>query len=312
MDSAILEKVSSERLHDDLFSFCRDPFSFRTVTYTIPWHEKNSLDELDDFLVAEISKYPVRVKRIPYKLKPFRCDRNKPLHHWYSSPKEEDPWYDGNCIEVVMPGSDKADEIIQLVSHKDSMSWINSPGAHDNAVGTVANLEMIRVLSSIPRHRTIRVLFCNEEHTPWYSKTYAADSMAKGDNIIAVFNQDAICGKSDEDAAAGRKLNVSIYSTLEGKALAEFVMSCAGRYSLPIEASICDKGCVNDDDGSFVKAGYNCTIHNEGSHPYADSQYHLSGDIPERVDIENLKLATQLILAAVLDIDEEGQGIFLK
>ena len=48
MNPSILEGISADRLKSDLFSFCRDPFSFRTVMYTIPWHTKNSLLELDD------------------------------------------------------------------------------------------------------------------------------------------------------------------------------------------------------------------------------------------------------------------------
>jgi hypothetical protein len=42
---------------------------------------------------------------------------------------------------------------------------------------------------------------------------------------------------------------------------------------------------------------------NIGSSPYADSQYHLRGDIPERVSIRNLTLSTQLILATVCELD---------
>ena len=103
------------------------------------------------------------------------------MHHWYDTPRESDPWYDAHNIEVTLPGSTHADEIIQLISHKDSMSWINSPGAHDNAVGTVANMELVRILSALPRRRTVRVLFCNEEHTPWHSKTAAEEARARGD-----------------------------------------------------------------------------------------------------------------------------------
>ena len=300
-----LEKVSAEHLRTDLFSFCRDPFSFRTVTYKVPWHERSSLLELDDFIAAEMRKYTPYVKLIPNKVRPFRCNCTKPLHHWYATPYPDDPWYDANNIEVVLPGMDKKDEIIQLVSHKDSMSWINSPGAHDNAVGAVANMELVRVLSGMKLHRTVRVLFCNEEHHPWHSLTYAKDAFANGDKIIAVLNQDSLDGKSDEDAAAGINTQAIIYSTDEGKALAEFIASLAEKYGLDIRITIAQKNCVNDDDGSFIKAGYNRTVMNCGSHPYGDPQYHLPGDIPERVSIENLRLSTQLILAAILEMDEK-------
>ena len=67
---------------------------------------------------------------------------------------------------------------------------------------------------------------------------------------------------------------------------------------------------VNDDDGSFVKAGFLRTVMSIGSAPYADPQYHLPGDVPERVDIINLALSARLLLAAVLDIGEQGEAAF--
>lgn len=302
-----LSEVSSERLRRDLFCLCRDPFSFRTVMYTIPWHDRNSLDEFDDFLVEELKQYAGDVVKYPYKVRPFRCDSSKPLHHWYSSPREDDPWYDANSILVTLPGSGpQSDEIIQLVSHKDSMSWINSPGAHDNAVGTVANMELVRILSKIKLNRTVRVLFCNEEHSPWHSLDMAKLAKSKDDKIIAVLNQDSLCGKSDEDAATGKKTFACVYSTPEGKQLAMAIAELAKELALPLDIIVADKGKVNDDDGSFIKAGFLTTVMNLGSFPYKDSQYHLPGDIPERVDIENLKLSTQLILAMILKIDKEG------
>ena len=335
MNGALLESVSCERLHHDIFYLCRDPFSFRTVSYTIPWHTRNSLDEADEFIAAEMRKYSSQVTMIPYKLKPFRCDSSKPLHHWYSRPLPEDPWYDANCIEVVIPGSKHPDEIIQLVSHKDSMSWINSPGAQDNAVGTVANMELVRLLSEIRPERTVRVLFCNEEHWPWYSRNYAEDARKRGDNIIAVFNQDSLCGKSDAAAAAQMRTHAAVYSSWEGKTLAKFMVRENEKYRLPLTVSIAPKGSmradaggkpkadigkdpddvngkffVNDDDGSFINAGYTRTVMNLGSYPYSDPQYHLAGDIPERVDIINLALSVQLILASVLDIGELGEAAF--
>lgn len=330
------EKVSCERLRHDLFYLCRDPLSFRTVTYTIPWHTKNSLDEADEFIAAEMRKYSDRVTMIPYKLKPFRCDSTKPLHHWYSRALPDDPWYDAHCIEVVIPGTKYPDDIIQLVSHKDSMSWINSPGAHDNAVGAVANMELVRVLSQARPERTVRVLFCNEEHWPWYSKEYAENARKRGDRIIAVFNQDSLCGKFEVAAAAQEKTMAAVYSSWEGKPLAEFILHENLKYGLPLTVSIApklamqaDSGAaaahspsgadreqaefmfqVNDDDGSFIKAGYSRTVMTIGSYPYGDTQYHLPGDIPERVDIVNLALSVKLLLATVMDLSELGDSAF--
>ena len=52
----------------------------------------------------------------------------------------------------------------------------------------------------------------------------------------------------------------------------------------------------------FINAGFCKTVINRGSWPNTDSEYHLPGDIPERVNIENVVRSTQLLLAAILDI----------
>ncbi len=63
---------------------------------------------------------------------------------------------------------------------------------------------------------------------------------------------------------------------------------------------------LNDDDGSYIKAGYGCAVANIGSFPYGDAEYHLEGDVQERVDFENVLMAAQATLAAVLWLDKAG------
>ena len=46
-----------------------------------------------------------------------------------------------------------------------------------------------------------------------------------------------------------------------------------------------------------------CAVLNIGSFPYADPNYHTPGDIPECVDLGNVRLSTQLCLATVLHLD---------
>ena len=301
-----IREVSAERIRRDLFYLCKDPLPFRKVNYTRPGRAADSLSEADGYIRAQLVLAGCTVDATNHDVQAFRCDETKPLHHWYSTPQRVDPWYEAANIEVTMPGAQVPEEIIQLISHKDSMSWIDSPGAHDNGTGTVANMEILRILATCRLKRTMRVLFCNEEHTPWTSK-HAADAAAnRGDNIIAVLNVDSIGGKSDGDRVAGRLPHVVGYSTDEGKPLAEFVASCAGRFNIGIEPSVCFKEHVNDDDGMFIKAGFRTTVMNVGSFPYADTEYHLPGDVPERVDIANVVASTQLVLAAVLCIDEMG------
>lgn len=170
----------------------------------------------------------------------------------------------------------------------------------------MANLEIARVLSGLSLQRSVRILFCNEEHTPWTSRFAAEEAKARGDNLIAVLNQDSLDGKSDEDMAAGRLSHVVGYSTDQGHTLAEFVARMNRKYAIGLDLQVVFKERVNDDDGMFIKAGYPTTVMNIGSFPYGDTEYHLVGDRPERVDIENLKRSTQLVLATVLELDRNG------
>ncbi len=303
MVDEILHRVSAERIGHDLFYLCRDPLPFRKVNYTRPGQSRNSLEEADAFIREQLELAGYDVSTTRHHVQAFRCDSTKPLHHWYSTPQASDPNFDASNLEVTRRGRARSDEIIQLVSHKDSMSWIDSPGAHDNAVGTVANLELARVLATCELERSVRVLFCNEEHTPWTSRFAAEAAAARGDRIIAVLNVDALDGKSDEDMAAGRMTHVVGYSTDEGKSLAEFIVACEARHRIGLDVRTAAKDHVNDDDGMFIKAGFRAAVANLGSWPYADSQYHLPGDVPERVNIENVVRSTRLLLAAILEMD---------
>lgn len=168
---------------------------------------------------------PVNRPSTLHKVQAYRCNPDKPLHHWYDRPHPDDPCFDAANLEATCPGRECPGEIVQLVSHKDSMSWIDSPGAHDHATGTVANLELARVLSTCDLRRTVRVLFCNEEHSPWTSR-FAADAAAeRGDEIIAVFNVDALGGKSDEAAAAGKLTHVVAFVDASSRAMISSVCS---------------------------------------------------------------------------------------
>ena len=306
-----LKHVSAKRIRRDLFYLCREPLPFRKVNYTRPGQSDNSLAEADDFIRDQLESTGYRVTSTTYRVQPFRCDNTKPLHHWYSNPDPNDSWYDAANLEATRSGSECPEEIIQLISHKDSMSWIDSPGAHDNAVGTVANLELARILATLPTKRTVRMLFCNEEHTPWTSRFAAEAAFARGDDIVAVLNLDSLDGKSDEDMAAGKLTHEVGYSTEEGRALAELIAACASRHRIGLNVRVFFKEHVNDDDGMFINAGFRRTVINIGSWPYADSQYHLPGDVPERVNIENMMRSAQLLLASILEIDAGGADVFL-
>jgi hypothetical protein len=128
--------------------------------------------------------------------------------------------------------------------------------------------------------------------------------------LIAVLNQDLLDAKSDAEMLAGKLVHGIAYSTDEGKPLAEFIASCAARYGIGLDVQTHFKPHVNDDDGMYIKAGFRTTVMNSGGG--RDTEYHLPGDIPERVSLENVFRSTQLLVAAVLEIAEGGADIMRK
>jgi Zn-dependent M28 family amino/carboxypeptidase len=216
----------------------------------------------------------------------------------------EDPWYTAYNLYAEKKGRSRGEEIIVILAHKDSQSWIDSPGANDNAIGTVGVLELARVLARYPSERTIRFLFCNEEHAPWTSVTAAQNAKARGDKIVAVFNLDGIGAKSAEETAAGKKTNVTAYTEPAGERLAELMSAVNARFAIGLEQRTVKRSSPGDDDGSFVRAGFGAAVVNIGSWPYGDPNYHVEGDIPERCDVPNAAMTVQATLAAILTLDQ--------
>jgi hypothetical protein len=306
-----LQKVSADRLRRDLFYLSRDPLLYRKVNYTRPGQSVCSLAEADEYIGGQLKSAGYDVETTHYKIQAWRCDKTKqPSSSWFSQPDPSDPWYDAANLEVTRRGRKQPEEFVQLIAHKDSMSWIDSPAAHDNCTGTVANMEIARILAGCDLKRSVRFLFCNEEHWPWTSRPAAEAAAKRGDKIIAALNQDLLDAKSDEEMLAGKLMHGIAYSTDEGKLLAEFIESCAPRYGIGLEVKTHFKPHVNDDDGMYIKAGFPTTVMNMGGG--RDTQYHLPGDIPERVNLENLVRSTQLLLAAVLEIAEGGGDVLSK
>jgi hypothetical protein len=300
----VVGEVNVERMTKNLFYLAKDPLPFRKLNYTVPGHTQNTLYEADDFIAEKLESSGYRVEREGVRVQAFRRDTTKPLHAQYSPPKPEDPWYTAFNLYAEKKGRTHPGEIILLVAHKDSQSWIDSPGANDNAIGTVSVLEAALALAGHTPERTIRFLFCNEEHTPWTSVTAAQNAKKRGDKIIAIFNLDGVGVKAVPDA--GKTTNVSAYTTPEGLRLAELMAEVNKRFGFGLDQRAAQRTTPGDDDGSFVNAGFPAAIINIGSWPYGDPNYHAPADTPDRTDVRNAAITVRATLAAVLTIDGDG------
>jgi hypothetical protein len=298
----LIGEVDAGRMAKHLFHLAKDPLPYRKLNLTLPGHEKNTLYEADDYIASRLEACGYAVEREGVPVQAFRRDTSKPKHAQYFPPKPEDPVYTAYNLYAERKGRVHPEKIILVCAHKDSQSWIDSPGANDNAIGAVGALEMAEVLAGHAPGCTIRFLWCNEEHTPWTSTAAARKAKERGDDLVAVFNLDGIGVKPEGEAAAGMKTNVMGYTKPEGRKLAELVVEVGTRYAIGLEQRIAERPGPGDDDGSFVLAGYPAAIICIGSWPYGDSEYHSEGDIPERCDVGNAAMTVQAVMAAAITL----------
>ena len=298
-----LSRVSADEMRASLFHLAKDPLPFRKLNLTLPGHEKSTLHEADDFIASKLEGWGYLVQREAVPVQAYRCDASKPIMHQYSAPAPEDPWYTAYNLYARKIGTELPEEIVVVISHKDSQSWCDSPGANDNCIGSVGNMEVARVLADVPTRRSVWFIWCNEEHSPWTSATAAQNARERGDNIVAVFNLDGLGVKAPEVTATGVKTCVVAFSEPEGEALADLVGAANAAHGLGLEFSKAQREHPNDDDGSFVKAGYPAACIVIGSWPYGDPNYHQAGDVPELTDVENAALAVQAVVGAMLAKD---------
>lgn len=113
--------------------------------------------------------------------------------------------YSRNVIAEI-PGTTNPGLIVVLGAHYDSISGAGStapaPGADDNASGTGGIIEVARILSAGgPYENTIRFALFSAEEFGLVGSGYAAQqSLAQGEQIVAMLNLDMISYKASSDA----------------------------------------------------------------------------------------------------------------
>jgi hypothetical protein len=300
--SALIDK---ESIRKNVYYLASAPLPRRVLNWSLPGHNLSTLEEADIWIEKQLKSYGYSPEKDATRVRAFGRDRSKPLPKQFAPPAPDAPYYTASNIFAGRQGSEHPEKVIVIIAHKDSQSWIASPGANDNAIGTSGVLELARVLSKYKPKHSIRYIFCNEEHTPWTSITAARAFKDSGQDVLALINMDGISGKSPEKA--GHKTNVTRFTTPEGERLANLFTSLNQSLAIGLEQSTYRNESPGDDDGSFIKAGFPWAVANKGSIPNADPNYHSEGDTADKVDYENASVAVKLTLAVILYLDKYGR-----
>ncbi|MHB1356925.1 MAG: M28 family metallopeptidase [Anaerolineae bacterium] len=304
-NSALLAQVSADLLRQNVYYLSHKPFSRRVYNWSLPCHPSSSLDEADSWIAQQLMGWGYTPEYDQTQVRAFGRDTTKPLAQQYASPPADAPWFTAQNVLAKKLGTDNPEQLIVVLAHKDSQSWIASPGANDNAIGTCGALEAARVLRGYKPKHSLWFIFCNEEHIPWTSVTAALAIKAAGLDVLAAINLDGIGVKSPDHA--GQLTNVTRYTSDEGERLADMMARLNEQHSLGLLQSKYRSARPGDDDGSFINAGFPWAVLNTGSIPYGDPNYHSEGDTADLVDVANAKVTVQLTLAAILHLDAYGR-----
>ncbi len=303
--SSLSAKTDLNRVRAAVYYLSKDPLPRRVLNYTLPGHDHSTLEEADAWIIQQLKKNGYKPVTDSTRVRAFGRDFSKHLPRQYAPPPENAPWFTARNIIAERRGSRYPDDLIIIIAHKDSQSWIPSPGANDDAIGASGALELAVLLRNYKPDHTLRFIFCNEEHTPWTSITAAKEIKAAGLNVLALINIDGIGVKASR--TDGKFLNVTRYATNEGEKLADLMTMLNEQLALGLLQSKLRSEQPGDDDGSFIKAGFPWSVRNAGSIPNSHPGYHTEADTAETVDFENAMVTIKLTLAAIIHLDIFGR-----
>ena len=232
-------------------------------------------------------------------------------------------------IEVTVPGGARADEVVVVGGHYDSV--VGTPGADDNATGVAGVLEIARHYRAGDGGRrparTLRlVAFVNEE-PPFFlseamgSRVYAREAKRRGDRVTAMLSLETI-GYFD-DAPGSQQYPPPLGSffpdrgdfigfvgnVASGALVRRCVDAFRGSVQFPSEGVAAPAqipGVYWSDHDSFWKEGWPAVMITDTA-PFRNPHYHAPSDTPDTVDFDRL---TRVVrgLTAVVDALVDGAG----
>lgn len=209
-------------------------------------------------------------------------------------------------IEAEIRGSDRADEIVIIGAHYDSVQ--GSPGANDNATGAAAVLALAGLFCGKRPSRTLRfVEFANEE-PPYFkspamgSLVYANNCKIRGEKIVAMLSLETIGYYTDESGSQHYPFPFSLFypsigdfigfvgDTSSTDLVREVVASFRRHAKYPSEGGALPSaipGVSDSDQWSFWQRGYPAVMVTDTA-PFRYPYYHTRADTPDKVQYDHL------------------------
>ena len=229
-------------------------------------------------------------------------------------------------LEVEIPGTQKADEIVIIGGHYDSVS--GSPGANDNGTGAAATVELARLFAGKKPSRTLRfVEFVNEEPPFFFSEgmgslVYASRCKQRSEKVVAMLSLETIGYYSDKIGSQRYPLPelssiyplqgnfISFIGNLASESLVRDAIASFRRHTqFPSEGTALPNeitGVSWSDQWSFWQQGYPGVMVTDTA-PFRYPYYHTSDDTPDKVNYESLARVVAGLEYAIADLSGLSQ-----
>lgn len=207
-----------------------------------------------------------------------------------------------------IPGQVTPSRMMLLGAHLDSTAAMNAdvetmaPGADDDGTGTVALMEIARVLQGVPLKCSVRIMhFTGEEQGLWGSHAYAQQLRKEKTNVISMIELDMV----GYNKSLTNPVELYDSGNSDGShALAEKIQDIAQRYQLNLQVkdTHVDMGRLGygSDHMSFIEHDFSAVLITEpmGTNPH----YHSTEDKPATLNYQYLVDITRLTLAVTLEL----------
>ncbi len=223
-------------------------------------------------------------------------------------------------LEAERRGSDRADEIVVIGAHYDTVP--GCPGADDNASGVAVLLELARRFAPARPARTLRfVAFVNEE-PPFFqtdqmgSYQYARRARARGERIVGMLSLESLGWYSDVKGSQQYPVPLAFFyprradfigfvANVRSRALVRRVVETfRRRATLPSEAAAAPgwiAGVGWSDHWAFWRHGYPALMVTDTA-LFRYAHYHQPSDTPDRLDYGRMARLTGGLTAVVADL----------
>jgi hypothetical protein len=223
-------------------------------------------------------------------------------------------------LEIEIRGKSKADEIILVGAHYDSVS--GCPGANDNATGVAALLEISRLLYNREFNKTIRFVAFTNEEPPFFlrsdmgSKVYASRSRKRKENIVAMLALETMGYYSEAPNSQQYPFPFSFFYPNTANFIGfvgnlnsrQLVRKCLGAFrhhtQFPSEGTAAPgwvTGIGWSDHWSFWRQGYKAIMVTDTA-LFRYRYYHTQEDTPEKIDYNRLARVTTGLAEVVTEL----------